>query len=256
MADRTQRKKREIPFGCALITLGGLMLGIMILILLLSPVQLPLSEQLRLAFGAVVPSVAQLFESQPVAADVGTGVLLPETRRVLDSQLPSEARVTDLLGASLPPGPGQPVRIVIPTLQVDAPVQDIGLQTYSFGGQESYQWAVPNLYAAGWHNTSAPLGNVGNTVLNGHHNIYGEVFRYLPDIGLGDKIIMYDGDGKEFVYHVDGKELLLERGQSLEVRRQNASWIEPTQDERLTLVTCWPYTDNSHRYVIVAHRDS
>jgi len=36
------------------------------------------------------------------------------------------------------------------------------------------------------------------------------------------------------------------------VRRQNARWIAPTTDERLTLVTCWPYTGNSHRLIIVA----
>jgi sortase A len=36
------------------------------------------------------------------------------------------------------------------------------------------------------------------------------------------------------------------------VRLQNAQWIQPTTDERLTLVTCWPYNDNSHRLIIVA----
>ena len=47
--------------------------------------------------------------------------------------------------------------------------------------------------------------------------------------------------------------ILEERDQSLDVRIENAQWIEQTDDERLTLVTCWPYTDNSHRLIVVAH---
>ena len=35
-------------------------------------------------------------------------------------------------------------------------------------------------------------------------------------------------------------------------RLQNARWIAATADERLTLVTCWPNTTNSHRLIIVA----
>ena len=33
---------------------------------------------------------------------------------------------------------------------------------------------------------------------------------------------------------------------------ENAAWIMPSEDERLTLVTCWPYTSNTHRLIIVA----
>jgi sortase (surface protein transpeptidase) len=46
--------------------------------------------------------------------------------------------------------------------------------------------------------------------------------------------------------------ILPERGVSDEQRRQNAQWIMPTNVERLTLVTCWPYTGNSHRVIVVA----
>ncbi|HID54608.1 MAG TPA: sortase, partial [Anaerolineae bacterium] len=31
-----------------------------------------------------------------------------------------------------------------------------------------------------------------------------------------------------------------------------AEWIMPTEDERITLVTCWPYTDNTNRLIVVA----
>ena len=44
--------------------------------------------------------------------------------------------------------------------------------------------AVPDFFAAGWHTDSTPPGFPGNTVLNGHHNIYGEVFRDLDKVDL------------------------------------------------------------------------
>ena len=31
-----------------------------------------------------------------------------------------------------------------------------------------------------------------------------------------------------------------------------ASTTTPTTDERITLITCWPYTSNTHRLIIVA----
>ena len=45
---------------------------------------------------------------------------------------------------------------------------------------------------------------------------------------------------------------LRRKNQSLEVRRENARWIGPSHDERLTLVTCWPRNDNTHRLILVA----
>jgi sortase A len=36
------------------------------------------------------------------------------------------------------------------------------------------------------------------------------------------------------------------------VRMQNARWIMPTPDERLTLVTCAPDAQSTHRLIIVA----
>jgi sortase A len=99
--------------------------------------------------------------------------------------------------------------------------------------------------------TSALLGRAGNTVLSGHHNIQGEVFRYLEDMEPGDQVIVYAGD-TPYHYSVTERHILKEKGQPEDVRIQNAQFIMPTDDERLTMVTCWPYTNNTHRLVIVA----
>jgi len=143
-----------------------------------------------------------------------------------------------------------PDRIVIPAINLDVPVVPIGWHIEEEGGQKVSVWDVPD-NAAGWHKTSAYPGRVGNVVLNGHHNIRGEVFRYLIQLEPQARIQLYVGD-KVYYYTVTEKYLLKERGEPPEVRLQNAQWIAPTGDERLTLVTCWPYTSNTHRLILVA----
>jgi LPXTG-site transpeptidase (sortase) family protein len=144
-----------------------------------------------------------------------------------------------------------PDRIVIPAIELDAPVVPSALVEVATWGKLYQQWVAPDLFASGWHTTSAPLGVAGNTVLNGHHNIRGEVFGRLVDLVAGDLIWAYSGD-QGFVYRIAMVTILPERWQPMDVRVANAQWIQPSRDERLTLVTCWPSTSNTHRLVIVA----
>jgi len=148
------------------------------------------------------------------------------------------------------PVSGPPDRLIIPSIDLDAPVVPIGWYVVEQGGQSQIVWQVAD-NAASWHKTSAYPGQGGNVVLNGHHNIKGEVFRYLVDVEVGDRVLVYVGD-QVYYYAVEQKMILKEKGEPLEVRLQNASWILPTDDERLTMVTCWPYTNNTHRLVVVA----
>jgi hypothetical protein len=46
--------------------------------------------------------------------------------------------------------------------------------------------------------------------------------------------------------------ILPEKGESLERRLENARWLLRSTDERLTLVTCWPATSNTHRLILIA----
>ena len=151
---------------------------------------------------------------------------------------------------SRPQAASPPTRIVIPAIDLDAPVLLAAWKVVVVEGQEVGQYEVPDS-AAGFHVGSAYPGQAGNTVISGHHNLGAQVFRYLIDVEVGDEVILYVGH-LAYHYRVTEKELLPEKGQPLEVRRQNARWIEPTADERLTLVTCWPYSGNSHRLILVA----
>ena len=57
---------------------------------------------------------------------------------------------------------------------------------------------------------------------------------------------------QRYPYVVKEKHILKEKGMPDEVRNANARWIAKTTDERLTLVTCWPYSNNTHRVIVVA----
>lgn len=143
-----------------------------------------------------------------------------------------------------------PTRIVAPSIGLDSPVVPVAWYVEESEQGTQVLWEVAR-YAAGWHVNSAYPGNGGNIVLSGHNNTAGEVFRYLMDLERGDEIRLYVDD-TVYPYTVVGKMLLEEKGMPLEIRRQNAQWIAPTDDERLTLVTCWPYSTYTHRLIIIA----
>jgi LPXTG-site transpeptidase (sortase) family protein len=185
---------------------------------------------------------------QPVFENTAAeeGPLLPE------SPLTEQNAAAAASAAELPEvEDSRPLRIIIPALDIDAPVVAAGLQTLYEGERAYQQWTVPNAFAAGWHENSALLGQVGNIVLNGHNNIHGAIFGELRQLAVGEQIILV-GANTAAVYRVAHHELLREQGLSLRERLQNASWIAPTEDQRLTLVTCWPNTTNSHRLIVVA----
>jgi sortase A len=144
-----------------------------------------------------------------------------------------------------------PNRLVIPKISLDAPIEAVTQRSVELGGEIYEQWFAPDAPVVGWHRTSAQLGTAGNTVLNGHHNIFGEVFRDLSTLEVGDRISIHSGQ-RVFDYVVGTKVIVPERYQSVDTRLENARWIQPSTDERITLVTCWPYESNTHRVIVVA----
>ncbi len=144
-----------------------------------------------------------------------------------------------------------PEKIEIPTIQLVAPIRIADFNFADIEGETFGQWIPPSEFAAAWHPDSALIGQVGNTVINGHHNRFGEVFGGLINLKSGDMIYIY-AKGKKYTYVVANIMILKERGEPLEVRLQNAVWLNRTDDERLTLVTCWPQQTNTHRLIIVA----
>lgn len=186
-------------------------------------------------------------------------ILLPETPLENNSDNPPDLLLPPEPQATLPQQDAQttqdpplpPETLIIPAIDLNASIVPVGWTEIMVGGQLYGQWQVPYQKAVGWHNASAGIGQAGNTVLNGHHNRYGEVFRNLVDLEVGDEVWLVEG-GNLLTYAVSETLILPEKYETAEVRLANAQYILPTSGERVTLVTCWPYSGNTHRLIVVA----
>lgn len=143
-----------------------------------------------------------------------------------------------------------PDRIVMPSIKLDAPVVLSEPSTAKIGGQTYEQFKAPDQFAVGWQTDSALLGQVGNSVFNGHHNVEGKVFENLHNVEPGDTFYIMGGS-VQYEYMVVNVMILAERDVEVQTRLENARWIMPSDDERVTLVTCWPAWSNTHRLIVV-----
>ena len=244
--DRGSAKQTGLGLVAQLLIWGG--------VLLLLVGGLLAYPYVRSRLAAPPPAPTATASSPPPTAPVPTFTNAPPTSTPFPSPSPFPTPPTPTATPipSPTPLPALPSRIVIPTIHVDGPVAPVSWQTAEAGGQTQTTWEVPDMYAAGWHETSAPLGVPGNTVLSGHNTTNGEIFRDLYTLEVGDSITVYAGDAP-YTYTVTEMLILPEGGQPMEVRIENARYILPTDDERLTLVTCHPYGSLRNRLIVVAH---
>src|SRR5512136_691117 len=131
---------------------------------------LPASEAPASVTSSLVPSVTA----------VPAPVVLPDNNTVITraQTLPSVVLPTPVAAGDPPDW------LVISSIQLDAPVEVVGWHLE----QGISVWDVPARRAAGWLKTSAPAGQKGNTVLDGHHNIHGEVFGRLVELKPDDVV--------------------------------------------------------------------
>jgi sortase A len=127
------------------------------------------------------------------------------------------------------PGPRSPTRLVVPSIGVDVQV---------VAGDDWEQLKK----GAGHHIGSANPGERGNCFISGHNDIYGEIFRYLPEVKVGDEVIAYAG---EQPYHYSVRATRI-------VEPDDVSVMYPTSAPILTLMTCYPYMIDTQRFVVIA----
>lgn len=130
-------------------------------------------------------------------------------------------------------------RIQIPSIGVDAPVEDVGTEIKN--GQLVWE-VIEDI--AGHHRASANPGEQGNIVVTGHveSRSSGNVFLSLPEIQVGDEVTMTSEAG-DFVYVVTAVDILHES----EIRVLGHGY-----DEKLTLITCVPDGIYDRRIVVTA----
>lgn len=143
-------------------------------------------------------------------------------------------------------------RILIPSLAVDIPVVAVSWHLEQVEGQTLGVWdTVPN--AAGHHRGTAAFGAQGNCVVSGHSRASeGGVFQRLAELKPGDRVLLVAATGNQYAYVVESTNKVPELGATLAERHAHAEVMAPTQDARLTLVTCWPDWAYTHRLVVVA----
>ena len=192
------------------------------------------------------PSILAYFATLLLAASVALAGCSPaQPSPPASAQTQQEIAATSAAQAALPD------RLEIPGIDVDIPVVELGWHAATTNdGAIFSEWDVAE-YAAGWHKNSALPGQPGNIVLSGHNNILGAVFRELDQLRAGDVAILWTGDDRH-VYRVDQVLIVPEKNATAEQRAANAQWIEQFDDDRLTLVSCWPRNNNTHRIIVVA----
>jgi len=145
----------------------------------------------------------------------------------------------------------QPVRIRISKIGLDVPIVEVGAREVEQDGRWIIAWETADSAAGHLAGTAKP-GAPGNVVLSGHNNIRGQVFRHLDRLIPGDEVELVGENGERFRYVVREAVIVPEVGEPDAVRDENARYLLPTQDERLTLISCWPYWTNTHRVIVVA----
>ena len=236
--------------------IGVIGLGLLVAMLWISALAL-FPDQIALALAP--PPTQTVAVSPPVSAAtvIATAIPLPTSTLIATlTPLPTatSAAMSTATAIHVPApaviGLNVPSRLIIPAIELDAPVVSVSWTLVARGGKLEPVWDTAR-NAAGWHINSAMPGQAGNIVLSGHHNIDGMVFRDLFMLKAGDEIVLHAGD-ETFHYRVGETMTLQEWGISESRREENARWIGPFPDDRLTLVTCWPQYNNSHRVIVVA----
>ncbi len=97
--------------------------------------------------------------------------------------------------------PGKPVRLIIPSINVDAKVQSVGLSWRGTGAM-----GVPsNFTDVAWYNKGPLPGAPGNAVIDGHldgRNIPEAVFYNLGKLRVGDLVDVLDAKGETLRFKV------------------------------------------------------
>jgi sortase A len=176
----------------------------------------------------------------PTAPPLIGAVVLPSGHRPPVDGLPPQpgeagpipAHLLPAINAYVPPpiptpGPEQARRLEIPSINVDHPIVQ---------GDDWEQLKK----GVGQYVASGRPGQPGNVVLSAHNDIYGEVFRYLDKLQPGDEVVV-STERQAYTYVVD----------EVRVVAPTDVWVmAPTEEARVTLISCYPYRVNTSRIVV------
>lgn len=165
------------------------------------------------------------------------------------SFVPVPSELADL--ASQHFGDELPLQIRIPVIGIEAEVVPVGWHTEMSSSGKRVLWHSPG-NAAGFLVSSSIPGTGSNAVFYGHHNVNGSVFRGLDRLKSGDEVIVTNNI-KTLKYVVQYVDIFEENNINSTQKLVNLEYFAPTAADQLTILTCWPFTGNSHRVAVIAN---
>ena len=173
----------------------------------------------------------------------GTGIEAAQSQQRLENEFADLASFTGEI-ESEPTQPPEPVAIANgdPMALIEIPA--IGVTKFVVAGVET-----SDLKMGPGHYPDTPFpGELGNAAIAGHRTTYGEPFRQLDELAVGDPIIVTDLLGRRFTYLVTGQQIVTPQD----------SWVVDTVDptvSSLTLTTCHPEFSAKQRLIVFAELD-
>ena len=138
-----------------------------------------------------------------------------------------------------------PVRLRIPAINVDAAVEQVGVDSQG-------RIAAPTKTDdVGWYKLGAAPGDAGNAVIDGHLDWYDgpAVFRALGKMKVGDQIMVLREDGTQAKFIVDGTSVM-------PYDASTDAMFTKSGPPSLTLITCagtWDRQRGTYLQRLVVH---
>jgi len=192
-----------------------------------------------------------------IRADILADTTLPKQAQSIPIKLSPKEKTfsSDFIYKELPPLVAQVSppdnRIIIPCIEVHAPIREAKDSNPNFNDWNMIEGQIQNALQDGvvhFPGTVYP-GERGNAFLTGHSSYYPwdsghykDVFALLPQIEIGDKIFIWQNQ-KKYAYRVNNKK---------EVSPEKVEVLDPTDDYRLTLMTCTPIGTTLRRLIVTA----
>ena len=152
--------------------------------------------------------------------------------------------------ATLVKAAGIPTKITIPTIQVDAPIDMVGIT------QSGDMEAPKSPMVTGWYKSGPRPGTVGSAVIAGHYgdssSTVKSAFDNLYDLKKGDDITILDDANETFTFVVTTTRILGRNDDSQDVFTSNDG------KTHLNLITChgtWDKTEQTYSDRFIVYTD-
>jgi sortase A len=125
------------------------------------------------------------------------------------------------------------LQLFIPKLNIDAPI-------FQGSDADALKNGVGQVL-----NGANPTDDTGNVALAAHNDVYGELFRHIDQLEVGD-VLQVQTESKLYNYYVTHWE---------QVDPTEIRVLEDQGGPTVTLISCYPYGVNNKRYIVYAVRE-